>query len=678
MYRIGIDVGGTFTDLVAVDETGRVTVAKAASTPRDPSEGLLEGLGLLAAEVGRDLGGLLAQTERIVHGTTVATNALLERKGARVGLLTTEGHRDVIEMREGLKDDRYNLRMAPPVPLVPRALRLGVRERMRFDGTVRTALDRRSLGAALATLEREKVEAVAVCYLHAYRNARHEQDTGRAVARRQPGLYVSLSSVVLPQIKEYERVWTTVVNAYVGPALARYLASLAARLRAHGYRHEVLIMQSHGGVAPIRESARLAAGAVLSGPAGGIAAGRHVAQLTGRGDLVTFDMGGTSTDIALLQGGEAALTGEKVVGIARVALPSLDIHTLGAGGGSIASVDAGGILHVGPESAGADPGPACYGRGGTRPTVTDANLVRGLLDAGNFLGGRIALDVAAARRAVETVARALDTDVTTAAEGIGQVVNTNMAEGIKLVSVRRGVDPRGFTLVAFGGAAGLHVTEVARLLEIRRVIVPSGAAVLSAWGMLATALRYEMVRSHVSDVRRLTAAALRRLFASLEKEGRRRLGRVEGAVDGRRAVDMRYGEQIFEIQVSLDGVDLARADLLDEVTTRFHRRHEELYAYSAPGQEVVIVNARVAVVGRLPVLPADEAVATGRALVPPSRRRVWLGGWVEVPIYRLEGLPAGHAIKGPAIFESATTTVLLREAEHAVVTPRGWLDIDLG
>jgi N-methylhydantoinase A len=678
MYRIGIDVGGTFTDLVAVAETGRVAVAKAASTPRDPSEGLLEGLALLATEVGTDLGGLLAQTERIVHGTTVATNALLERKGARVGLLTTAGHRDVIEMREGLKDDRYNLRVPPPVPLVPRARRLGVRERMAFDGSVRTALDRRSLAAALATLEPEQVEAVAVCYLHAYRNPRHEQETGRAVARWRRDVYVSLSSEVLPQIKEYERVWTTVVNAYVGPALARYLANLATRLRAHGYRSEVLIMQSHGGVAPIRESARLAAGAVLSGPAGGLAAGRHVAQLTGRGDLVTFDMGGTSTDIALLQGGEPTLTGEKVVGLARVALPSLDIHTLGAGGGSIASVDAGRILHVGPESAGADPGPACYARGGTRPTVTDANLVRGLLDRGNFLGGRIALDVAAARRAVETAARALDTDVLTAAEGIGQVVNTNMAEGIKLVSVRRGVDPRGFTLVAFGGAAGLHVTEVARLLEIRRVIVPSVAAVLSAWGMLATDLRYELVRSHVSDVRRLTAAALRRLFASLEKEGRRRLGRFEGAVDVRRAVDMRYGEQIFEIQVPLDGVDVAAADLLEEITTRFHRRHEELYAYSAPGQEVVIVNARVAVVGRLPVLPADEAVAAGRALVPPVRRRVWLGGWVDVPIYRLDGVPAGHEVKGPAIFESATTTVLLREGELATVTPRGWLDIQLG
>src|SRR5262245_21242572 len=544
MYRIGIDVGGTFTDLVAVAETGRVAVAKAASTPRDPSEGLLEGVVLLAAEVGTDLGGLLAQTERIVHGTTVATNALLERKGARVGLLTTEGHRDVIEMREGLKDDRYNLRVPPPVPLVPRARRLGVRERMAFDGSVRTTLDRRSLAAALATLEREQVEAVAVCYLHAYRNPRHEQETGRAVARWRRNVYVSLSSEVLPQIKEYERVWTTVVNAYVGPALARYLANLATRLRAHGYRSEVLIMQSHGGVAPIRESARLAVGAVLSGPAGGLAAGRHVAQLTGRGDLVTFDMGGTSTDIALLQGGEPTLTGEKVVGLARVALPSLDIHTLGAGGGSIARVDAGGILHVGPESAGADPGPACYGKGGDRATVTDANVVLGFLDPVNFLGGRIALDKRAAETAVDRIARALDTELLPAAEGVARVVNTNMAEGIKLVSVRRGVDPRGFTLVSFGGAAGLHVTEVARLLEIRRVIMPSVAAVLSAWGMLATDLRYELVRSHVSEVGRLTAPRLRRLFAGLEAQGRQRLRGFEGTIEIRRALDMRYGEQI--------------------------------------------------------------------------------------------------------------------------------------
>jgi N-methylhydantoinase A len=677
VYRIGVDIGGTFTDLAAVDREGRVVIAKCASTPRDPSEGLREGLGLLASELELDLPGLLAQTEAIVHGTTVATNALLEQKGARVGLLTTEGHRDVIEMREGLKDDRYNLRMPPPVPLVPRARRLGVRERMRFDGTVAIPLGRRSLAAALAKLERARVDSVAVCYLHAYRNPKHEAETGRAVARRLPHAYVSLSSEVLPQIKEYERVWTTVVNAYVGPVLARYLERLVAELRAQGYRGEVLIMQSHGGVAPVRESARLAAGAVLSGPAGGVAAGRYAARLLGEGNLITFDMGGTSTDIALLERGEPRLTGEKRVGVARVALPALDIHTLGAGGGSVAWVDAGRILHVGPDSAGADPGPACYARGGTRATVTDANLVLGYLDPRNFLGGRIALDGDAAQRAVTEVARRLGTPVLTAAEGVSRVVNTNMAEGIKIVSVRRGVDPRRFALVAFGGAAGLHVTEVARLLEIRRVVVPSVAAVLSAWGMLATDLRYELVRSHVSEVSRMTAAGLRRLFAGLEREGRRRLGRFDGPIHVHRSLDMRYGEQIFEIQVPLDGVEPASPALMAEVVERFHARHEELYAYSAPGQEVVVVNARVAVVGELPVLPAQTA-ASGRPTAGPARRRVWLGAWLEVPLYRMDALPAGHEVKGPAVFESATTTVLVREGERVTVTEHGWLDIHIG
>jgi len=464
----------------------------------------------------------------------------------------------------------------------------------------------------------------------------------------------------------------------VGPALARYLASLAARLASHGYRGDVLIMQSHGGVAPVRESTRLAAGAVLSGPAGGVAAGRYSARLLGEANLITFDMGGTSTDIALLQGGEPQLTGEKTVGVAKIALPAIDIHTLGAGGGSVAWVDAGRILHVGPESAGAEPGPAGYGKGGARATVTDANLVLGFLDPGNFLGGRIGLDARAAREAVEVIATQLGTTPLRAAEGIARVVNTNMAEGIKIVSVRRGVDPRRFALVAFGGAAGLHVTEVARLLEIQRVVVPSVAAVLSAWGMLATDLRYELVRSHVSEVGRMTAAGLRKLFAALEREGRKRLGAFEGRVAVRRALDMRYGEQIFEIQVDLDGVDLQRADLMDRVADRFHRRHEELYSYSASGQEVVIVNARVAVVGALPVLPAGTGAAGRGAAAAPARRRVWLGDWVEVPVHRMDALAVGQEVKGPAIFESATTTVLAREGERVTVTANGWLDIRLG
>src|SRR5262245_3925218 len=580
-YRIGIDVGGTFTDLVAVDEQGALVLAKCASTPPGPSEGLVTGLGLLAAELGTDLRELLAQTETIVHGTTVATNALLERKGAKVGLLTTEGHRDVIEMREGLKDDRYNLRMAPPEPLAPRDRRLGVAERMRADGRVARKLDPRSLAAAVAKLKADDVEAVAVCYLHAWRDARHERATAKAIAKALPGAYVSLSSDVFPQIKEFQRVSTTLVNAYVGPALSRYLDRLGGRLAEAGYRGPTLIIQSHGGVAPIAEAVRLAAGAVLSGPAGGVAGSRYAAKLLGSGNLIPLDMGGTSTDICLIVDGEASLAADRGVGGHKIALNSLDITTLGAGGGSIARVDAGGILHVGPQSAGAMPGPACYGRGGAEATVTDANLVLGYLDPDHFLGGRSRLDRGAAERALDALAKRLGVDRVAAAEGVHRVVNTNMAEGIRLVTVRRGVDPRRFALLSFGGAAGMHVTDLARQLDLGRVVVPRVAAVLSAWGMLATDMRFEVSRTHIGDAGRLDGAKVKKLFSDMETEARQRLAAAfDGPVRVQRSADMRYGEQVFEIDVSLDDVDWSVADPLPQIVERFHRRHEALYTYA--------------------------------------------------------------------------------------------------
>jgi len=553
-----------------------------------------------------------------------------------------------------------------------------VRERMRFDGKVERPLDRGSATAAIRRLARDGVQSVAVCYLHAYRDGRHERETRALVAKLLPDAYVSLSSEVLPQIKEYERFGTTVVNAYVGPVLAGYLGRLERRLGDAGYRGRVLIMQSHGGVATIADSVRLAAGAVLSGPAGGIAGSAHCARVVGEGNLITFDMGGTSTDIALLERGDPQLTGDKAVGGNKVALPSIDIHTLGAGGGSIARVDTGGILHVGPESAGAVPGPACYGRGGVETTVTDANVVLGLLDPANFLGGRTRLDAGAAERAVARVARGLGMSPVAAAEGICRVVNTNMAEGIRLVSVRRGADPRRFALLAFGGAAGLHITQVARMLEINRVIVPRVASVLSAWGMLATDLRYEMVRTHVGEAREIGTVRLRRRFSEMEAEGRKRLGDFAGEISVRRSVDMRYGEQTFEIGVPLDGVDMDAPDLMEQVVARFHARHEALYTYSAPGQEVVLVNARLAVIGRLPALPSDEARPLRPPVTAPRMRRAYLGRWMEVPVHDMDALPPGQEIKGPAIFESATTTVVIRADERALVTPQGWLDIAIG
>ncbi len=676
MLRIGIDVGGTFTDLVAVDGDGISTLAKIASTPEDPSLGVIAGLEQLATIFGTTLAALLQSTERIVHGTTVATNALLEHKGAKVGLLTTAGHRDVIEMREGLKDDRYNLRMPPPEPLVPRHRRLGVTERMRADGRIETPLDHASLNAAIATLRADNVESVAVCYFHAWRDPAHERATAAALAAAMPDAYVSLSSEVFPQIKEFDRVSTTIVNAYVGPALSRYLQRLEKRLLAAGYRGPLLIIQSHGGVAPVAEAARLAAGGVLSGPAGGVAGSRYASRLLDAGNLIPFDMGGTSTDICLIVDGEPVLVSGRGVGGHKLALNSLDIVSLGAGGGSIGRVDAGGILHVGPESAGANPGPACYGRGGIFPTVTDANLVLGYLDAAHFLGGRSTLDTAAANAALDRLAAELGVDRVAAAEGVHRVVNTNMAEGIRLVSVRRGVDPRRFALLSFGGAAGLHVTDVARQLDLTRVVVPRVAAVLSAWGMLATDLRFEVSRTHIGDAGRLDGAAVKRLFSDMEAEGLARLrASYDGPVKLQRSVEMRYGEQVFEITVPLDDVDWALDDPLPQIVERFHRRHEELFTYALRDQEAVLVNARAAVIGVLPQLPQEPIRAAAAAAGAAGERRIYLGGWIGVPVYDRAALAPAQASAGPAIVESAMTTVLLRPGNSATVTPHGWLDI---
>jgi N-methylhydantoinase A len=482
MFRIAIDVGGTFTDLVAVDEHGHETLAKTPSTPANQAEGVMTGIGKLAQALGLSSSALLGRTERIVHGMTVATNALLERRGARVGLLTTAGHRDILEMREGLKPERYNLRLARPAPLVPRARRLGVVERLRFDGSVETELDMPSVDAALESLRQAQVDSVAICLLHAYRNSAHEQRVADRVRERMPSVYISQSSQVLPQIKEYQRLATTVINAYVGPLIERYLADLNTQLSHAGYAGPLLVMLSHGGVAPVEEAIRIAAGTVLSGPAGGVAGARRVAELSGINNLIPLDMGGTSTGISLIVDGVAALASDRQLANETIALKSLDIVTLGAGGGSIAAHGGGALIHVGPHSAGADPGPASYGHSGTLATVTDASVILDYLTPKRFMGGSTTLDTAASEQAVGALAETVQLDLSSMAAGIHRIVNTQMAEGIRLATVRRGVDPRRFTLLGFGGAAGLHVSALARMLNLERVLIPNMASVMSAWG----------------------------------------------------------------------------------------------------------------------------------------------------------------------------------------------------
>ena len=575
-------------------------------------------------------------------------------------------------MREGLKPERYNLRMAPPAPLVPRHLRLPVRERMRPDGSVAIPLDKTSLDQAIARLAEANVRAVAICFLHAWRNPEHEQLAAAAVRARLQDAYVTTSSDVLPRIKEFERFSTTVANAAVGPVIDTYLHRLRDRLSESGYRGELLIILSHGGVATVAEATRLAAGTALSGPAGGVAAAVALSRDGVAKDLIAFDMGGTSTDIALVRDGQPTLSDGKTVANARIALPGLDIVTLGAGGGSIGKVDASGLLAVGPESAGADPGPACYGHGGTEPTVTDANLVLGYLDPANFLGGRRVLDRSAALAAVQRLADRLGLTAAEAAGGIHRLVNTRMADGVRVATVRRGVDPRGHAILAFGGAAGLHVTAVAAELGVKRVVVPIAASVLSAWGMLNTDLRVELTRGQ-SQSGGINVGDLTASFADMEQEGRARLSWFDGEIMIHHTADMRYGEQVFEINVPLDGVARTREAIEDA----FHAAHERLYTYALRDQDVVLVNAGVSVIGRLPAAPPAIRDRITSAIMAKSRRQVWLGRWVDIPVYDFATLGTGQEVAGPTIVESDTTTVLLREAETARFDPRGWLDITL-
>src|SRR3982075_1232207 len=598
MFTIGIDVGGTYTDLVAIDETGKAVFAKSPSTPSDQSVGVMAGLDELARRLRLTRAEMLAATDRVVHGTTVATNALLERKGAHVALLTTEGHRDVVEMREGLKGDRYDLRSPPPEPLVPRARRFGVRERLKANGEILTPLDDRSLGDAIAAISASDATSVAVCFLHSYLDPLHEIAAVERLARELPGLSISRSSDVLPQIKEYERVSTTIVNAYVGPLVRHYLTNLEQRLADAGFKGNLFIILSHGGMAPLEEASRLAAGTVLSGPAGGVSGARRCADLLGISDLVPFDMGGTSTDISLISEGRASLSADGMLAGQRIALRSLDIASIAAGGGSIASVDAGGTLRVGPESAGSVPGPACYGNGGLAATVTDANIVLGYLDAAAFMGGQRPLDRAASAAAIDRVAASLGLTRLGGGGGITRMINLKMADGIRLMTLRRGVDPRRFALLSFGGAAGLHAAAVARELDIKRIIVPSAASVLSAWGMLTTDLRYEMSRTHYGAGRRISSGEVRDLFAELEQQAAGRLRSwFSGPVSIERSAEMRYGEPTFQIHVPLNALNWDPASLVDQIEDRFHRRHEELYTYASRDQEVVFVNARVAALG---------------------------------------------------------------------------------
>ena len=665
------DVGGTFTDCLVLDDEGQVHAFKSPTTPADPTDGLTHALRKAAAFFNMDLPQFMSNVHLLIaHGTTLSTNALLTGRIAKVGLLVTNGFRDTIEMRRGYKNirtSRFNVFVPPYKPLVPRTLRLPVTERTLYSGEILTPLKEEDIYPAIAKFKEEKVEAVGVCFLHSYANPAHEKRAAEICRQEMNGVYVTVSHEVLPVYREYERFSTTVVSAAVGPITASYLNSLQQRLRDIGFKGTLYMVQGGGLVQSVEESVRRAVSLVNSGPAGAPSGAIRLGQAVNCNNLLSVDMGGTSYDVCLIRNGEIPTTDYNWVGDERVAMKMVDVPSIGAGGGSIAWIDTLGLLRVGPQSAGADPGPACYGKGGTKPAVTDADLVLGYVPADYFLGGEISLKPDLAQKAIRTVAEPLGIDVATAAMTIFTTVNSLMADKMSEISTKRGYDVRDFALVVGGGAGPVHGAYVAHLLEIPTVIIPRYAACYSAFGMLNMEVGRDFARSLLSRKSFLDLERVNRLFEEMETEARQVLGEIGIAPEAtvfRRSMEMRYLGQFHEVEVTEVPVGKIGPERLEEIVQAFHRRHKELFTFDMPKREVEILNVLLKATMRHEPLKLAEipAAATGPEKAIKRRRQIlWdlTQGYEETPVYDGDRLAAGHCITGPAIVEEAATTVVI-------------------
>ena len=672
-YRVTVDTGGTFSDFVHLNEqTGEISIAKIPSTPDDPSRAILAGLEALQASV-----TAADEIGYFCHGTTVGTNALLEGKGVRTGLLVTEGFRGIYPVGEQARPYGtaiFDVMYDKPSPLVP-ARRTGeVRERTDFRGDVLRALDESALRKTVRDLKAQNVESIAVCLLFSFLHPEHEARVRDIVLEEIPGCSVSLSCEVLPQIREYYRLSTTVINAYLQPILARYIAQLDQRLSGAGIAtRQKYIMQSNGGMATFAAAARRAVTTVLSGPAGGVTAGVLACGMSGSANIITFDMGGTSCDVALIKDGEPLLSSRGKIEGRDLAVPMLDINTVSAGGGTIATVDRFGVLQVGPHSAGAVPGPACYGRGGAAPTITDCNLVLGYLGEDNFLGGRMRLDAAKARAAIETaVATPLGLDVAQAAEGIIRVIDVKMEEAIKAISTMRGHDLRDFMLLAFGGAGPLHAGRIARDLGMAGVIVPLYPGVFSAIGLLMSDVKHDYIRSKLTPLSEISPAEVNGMFERMVAQALDELrddGFAAEQIRIERALDMRYAGQGYEIAVSCPARPLQEADL-KQLRATFDQQHRAMFGHMAPEEPVEIVSYRVRGIGLVPPVEMPKFKPAGTTLADAQRemRRIRFDGReIDCPVYQRERLDVGLTVAGPAILDQFDCTTVIGPGQTARV-----------
>jgi N-methylhydantoinase A len=679
MYRIGIDVGGTFTDFTIIDETlGEVKFHKVPSTPHDPSEAIERGLSDLLSD--HDIAA--ADISHVGHGTTVATNLIIERKGSAVGLITTRGFRDILEIGRQTRPHLFDYSVAKPPVLVPRRHRIEVDERIDAHGNVLTALDEQAVRAAATCLRDAGVEAVTICFLHAYGNPTHEQRAREIVREVMPQAYISVSSEVLPEFREYERLSTTVLNASVGPRMARYLDRFLERVKGLGIAHDPFTIHSNGGLMSATSVRQFPVRTCLSGPAAGVVGAAAVGRAIGYPDLVTFDVGGTSTDVSLIAGGRPLFTSSRQVAGYPVKTPMVDIHVIGAGGGSIAWMDDAGSLKVGPQSAGAVPGPVGYARGGSEPTITDAEIALHRLNPEVLLKGRMRVDAEGARRVIrDRVGEPLGLSQEDAAEGIIRIANANMSRAIRAVSTERGYDLSGFALYAYGGAGPLHAVEVAEECGISTVIVPQEPGTMCARGILLTDISFDFVRSLIAPVDAASWPAVAQAFAELRRDALAWLESENVSEDRRRcpcAIDARYDGQNFEVQVAMgEGEALS----LDTFVQRFHEAHAREYGYQVPGRAIQIINCRLQAVGlvlKAPLAPArtDTTLADARI----GCRDVYHGkaqGWHATPVYDRDLLSAGTGIPGPAVIEEMSSTTVIGPNHQAVVDTYGTLIISL-
>jgi N-methylhydantoinase A len=667
-YKIGIDVGGTFTDFLLAFEDDSSKIYKILSTPQDPSEATMEGLTEMAVDCGLSLPAFLQQVGVIVHGTTVTTNAVLTYSGAKTALLTTKGLRDSLEMRRGIREEQYNNRFQNVKPLIERYLRLPIEERLENDGKVATPLNKQEV-------------AVAVCFMNSFANNCHEEEAADIVSAKMPDAYLTVSNRLLPSIRFYDRVSTTVLNSYVGPTLRRYLRSLAAKLQAVEYSGVLLIMQSNGGVIAPDLAIERAATTLLSGPAGGPVAGVEYASIQGYQDCITVDMGGTSFDASLVKDRTPTVTTTGEINRLKLALPMLNVVTVGAGGGSIGRIDDGGLLKMGPQSAGANPGPACYDRGGELPTCTDADLLLGYLDPDFFAGGRIRLNMAKARTAVENyIAKPLKLDLYEAAAGMYNVINVNMAAAIREVSIKQGYDPRDFPLVVAGGAGPNHACMFARELEIPLMIIPRESSIFCAAGMLRSDLKHDFVRTFVALLKDTEPATVRKIFAEMQSEGDKLLlseGIVRERINYRFSIDLRYVKQYHEVNLQITAQELL-LETFDEVIDRFHQQHGNLYGYSLENENtaVELINIRLICIGKTqkPVFRQEDYDGADPSRAVKHRRKIFLPlqkNTKEVDVYDGLRLKFGNKISGPAMIEQVNTTTLVTPEYSLMVDKYG-------